>query len=121
VVSDQYGCPTFAADFAEAILEVVGQVEKNESANWGTYHYCGAGKTSWHGFAETIFEIAGQYEKFTAKEIVPISTAEYPTLVKRPANSVLDCSKIERHFGIRPRPWRESLAEMIERLYKLNT
>ena len=120
VVSDQYGCPTFAADLAEAILEVVRQVENNESTNWGTYHYCGAGKTTWHGFAEAIFEIAGQYEKFALKNLLPISTAEYPTPVKRPANSVLDCTKIERHFGIRPRPWQESLAEMIRQLYELN-
>ena len=45
-----------------------------------------------------IFEMAGQYEKFAVKNVVPISTAEYPTPVKRPANSVLDCSKIERAF-----------------------
>jgi dTDP-4-dehydrorhamnose reductase len=121
VVSDQYGCPTFAADLADAILVVVRQAEKNQPVKWGNYHYCGAGKTTWHGFATAIFEIAGRYEKFAVKNLVPISTAEYPTPVKRPANSVLDCTKIERHFGIRPRPWRESLAEMIERLYKLNT
>ena len=121
MVSDQFGCPTFAADLAEAILEVVRQAEKNQSVKWGTYHYCGAGKTTWHGFATAIFEVAGQYEKFAVKNVVPISTAEYPTPVKRPANSVLDCSKIERYFGILPRPWRESLAEMIEHLYKLNT
>jgi len=121
VVADQYGCPTIAADLAEAILEVVRRVEKNESVKWGTYHYCGAGKTTWHEFTTAIFDIAGQYEKFSVKNIVPISTAEYPTPVKRPANSVLDCTKIERYFGIRPRPWRDSLAEMIEQLYKLNT
>ena len=120
VVSDQFGCPTIAADLAEAILKMVRQVEKNQPVKWGTYHYCGAGKTTWHGFAEAVFGIAGQYEKFAVKEIVPISTAEYPTPVKRPANSVLDCSKIEKYFNIRPRPWRESLTEMIERLYKLN-
>jgi len=120
VVSDQHGCPTFAADLAEAILEVVRQAEKNQSMKWGTYHYCGAGKTNWHGFATAIFEIARQYEKFAVKNVMPISTAEYPTPVKRPANSVLDCSKIGRHFGIRPRPWREGLARMIEQLYKLN-
>jgi dTDP-4-dehydrorhamnose reductase len=120
VVSDQYGCPTFAADLAEAILEVVRQVENNVSTNWGTYHYCGAGKTTWHGFAKAIFEVAGQYEKFAVKSVVPISTTEYPTPVKRPANSVLDCTKIEKYFGIRPRPWRESLTEMIEQLYKLS-
>ena len=120
VVSDQYGCPTFAADLGEAILKMAAQVAKNRSASWGTYHYCGAGKTTWHHFAKTIFEIARQYEKFAVKEVVPISTAEYPTPVKRPANSVLDCSKIERHFGIRLRPWRESLTEMIRQLYQLN-
>ena len=121
VVADQYGCPTIAADLAEAILEAVSQVEKKESVKWGTYHFCGAGKTTWHGFATAIFEIAGQYEKFAVKSVVPISTAEYPTPVKRPANSVLDCTKIEKYFGIRPRPWREGLAEMIEQLYQLNT
>jgi len=120
VVADQYGCPTIASDLAEAILEVVRRVEKNESVKWGTYHYCGAGKTTWHGFATAIFDIAGQYEKFLVKNVVPISTAEYPTPVKRPANSVLDCTKIERYFGIRPRPWKEGLAEMIEQLYELN-
>ena len=120
VVSDQFGCPTIAADLADAILKVVRQAEKNQPVKWGTYHYCGAGKTTWHGFATAIFEIAGQYEKFAVKNVVPISTAEYPTPVRRPANSVLNCSKIERHFGIRPRPWRESLTAMIEQLYKLN-
>ena len=120
VVSDQFGCPTFAADLAGVILEVVRQSWKNESVKWGTYHYCGAGKTSWHGFATAIFEVAGQYEKFAVKNVVPISTAEYPAPVKRPANSVLDCSKMERHFGIRPRPWRQSLEEMIKQLYELN-
>jgi len=120
VVSDQYGCPTIAADLAEAILELVRQAEKKQSVKWGTYHYCGAGKTTWYGFATAIFEIARQYEKLTVESVVPISTAEYPTPVKRPANSVLDCSKIERKFGIRPRPWRESLATMIKQLYELN-
>jgi dTDP-4-dehydrorhamnose reductase len=97
------------------------QTEISKTVPWGTYHYCGAGKTSWYAFTEALFKIAGQYERFAVKQIIPISTAEYPTPVRRPANSVLDCSKIEKQFGIRQRPWRESLAEMIERLYKLNT
>ena len=120
VVSDQFGCPTIAADLAEAILELVRQAEKKQSVKWGTYHYCGAGMTTWYGFATAIFEIARQYEKFAVENVVPISTAEYPTPVKRPVNSVLDCTKIEKYFGVRSRPWRESLAAMIEQLYKLN-
>jgi dTDP-4-dehydrorhamnose reductase len=120
VVSDQSGCPTFAADLADAILKMASQVEIGKLVPWGTYHYCGRGETTWHGFAEAIFEIAEQYETFTVKLVMPISTAEYPTPVRRPANSVLDCSKIERQLGIRSRPWKESLAEMIRRLYELN-
>jgi dTDP-4-dehydrorhamnose reductase len=120
VISDQFGCPTFAADLAEAILEVVRQVESSQSVNWGTYHYCGAGKTTWHGFAAAIFKIARPYENFAVKNVVPISTAEHPTQAKRPANSVLDCSKIKKHFGIQRRPWREGLSTMIRQLYELN-
>jgi dTDP-4-dehydrorhamnose reductase len=120
VVSDQFGCPTFAADLADAILVMVEQAEIRKSVPWGTYHYCGEGETTWHAFAEAVFEIAGQYETFAVKRVMPISTAEFPTPVRRPANSVLDCAKIKRHFGIRPRPWRESLAEMIRQLYGLN-
>jgi dTDP-4-dehydrorhamnose reductase len=121
VVSDQRGCPTFAADLADAILEMARQAEIGKLVPWGTYHYCGRGETTWHAFAEAIFEIARQHEMFAVKQVMPISTAEYSTQVRRPANSVLDCSKVEKLFGIRTRPWREGLAEMIKQLYKLNT
>ena len=120
VVNDQFGCPTFAADLAAAILEMAAQAKKNDTAPWGTYHYSGKGKTTWHAFAEAVFEIAGRFETFAVKQVQPISTAEYPTPVRRPANSVLDCSKIEERFGINRQPWRQSLVEMIQQLYKLN-
>ena len=118
VVADQWGCPTYAADLAAAVLMIVGEYMGGGEIPWGTYHYCGAGETSWHGFAEAIFEHARRHVGFVVKEITPITTAEHPTSAKRPANSVLDCSKIERHFGIRPRSWQESLAEMVDRVYK---
>jgi dTDP-4-dehydrorhamnose reductase len=120
VVADQFGCPTFAPDLADTVLTMVKKSIGSHSVPWGTYHYCSQGATSWHAFAEAIFEIAVKYEKFAVKRVEPISTADYPTPARRPPNSVLDCSKIERHFGIRTRPWRESLAEMIEQLHKLN-
>ena len=118
VVADQWGCPTYAADLAGAVLKIAGLYLSGNRVSWGTYHYCGAGETSWHGFAEAIFGFAREYEGLKGKKVLPITTAEFPTAAKRPANSVLDCSKIERQFGIRPRPWKESLAEMIDRLYK---
>ena len=118
VVADQWGCPTYAANLAAAVLKVAGLYLASHPVAWGTYHYCGAGKTTWHGFADAIFEFARKHESLKVREIAPITTAKYPTPARRPANSVLDCSKIERNFGIRPRPWKEALEEMIDRLYK---
>lgn len=116
VVSDQYGCPTYAADLAEAILSIAEHLRKGQGVAWGTYHFCGKGATTWHGFAKAIFEIATRYERFHVKEVIPISTSGYPTPAKRPGNSVLDCSLLTRNFGIIPLPWQESLAVMLKKL-----
>jgi dTDP-4-dehydrorhamnose reductase len=118
VVADQWGCPTYAADLAGAVLKIAGRHLEGKAIPWGTYHYCGGSVTSWHGFAVAIIELARKHERLMAKEIKPLTTPEYPTPAKRPANAVLDCSKIESCLGIRQRPWKESLAEMIDRLYK---
>ncbi len=119
VVDDQYGCPTYAADLAETILRIAAQFLQGGQVHWGTYHYCGKGITTWNGFAEAIFALANQYTSLKVKRIEPISTAEYPTPAKRPANSVLDCSLVEKEFGIRSRPWSESLARMIKEMFSI--
>ena len=116
VVADQFGCPTYAADLADAILTIAGYIREGSSLIRGTYHYCGRGATTWCDFAGAIFEIASRYESFRVKEVRPITTSEYYTPAKRPANSVLDCSLIAGTFGITPRPWQESLADMLKRL-----
>jgi dTDP-4-dehydrorhamnose reductase len=118
VVADQYGCPTYAADLADAILMIATQISEQHDITWGTYHYCGRGVTSWHGFAQEIFYLANRYDKFQVKELMPITTSEYPTPAKRPENSSMDCSLIKRNFGISLRPWQESLADMVHRYYQ---
>ncbi|HUU42088.1 MAG TPA: dTDP-4-dehydrorhamnose reductase [Desulfatiglandales bacterium] len=118
VVADQYGCPTYAADLAEAVLTIASKIIEGGSIAWGTYHYCGKGRTSWHGFAEKIFELAKKYDSLKVKNVVPITTKDYPTPAKRPANSVLECSLITKQFGIMPRDWQESLAKMIKTYYQ---
>jgi dTDP-4-dehydrorhamnose reductase len=118
VVADQRGCPTFAADLASAILTIYRRHRAGIAVEWGTYHYCSAGEVTWHAFAEAIFEIARRYESLKAERVSAIATSEYPTPARRPANSVLDCSKIGRRLGIRPRPWREALEEMMGWLYR---
>ena len=114
VVDDQRGSPTFAGDIADALLVIARRVisEALPEEAYGTFHYTGGGAVTWHGFAEQIFDLAapniGRRPKVEA-----ITTAEYPTPAKRPANSVLDCGKIGATYGIMQRPWEESLKEML--------
>lgn len=115
VVADQTGSPTSAADIAAAIGEIVQRLASGE-AKWGTYHFAGGGAVTWHGFAEAIFDIAVPW-RGPPPRVEPITTAEYPTPARRPANSVLDCGRIGEAYGIVPRPWRAALADVIGELY----
>jgi len=120
VVADQHGCPTWTCDLADALVAIVARIEQDEEGMpWGTYHYCGKGHTSWHGFAEAIFEQARRFEALRVRQVLPLTTMQYPTAARRPARSVMDCSKIGAAFGIRPRPWREALALMLRQLLSL--
>lgn len=114
VVADQTGCPTAAADIAEASIALAERIAGEPA--WGTFHYAGVGATSWHGFAVAIID---QAAKRTGRRpaIHPIASAEYPTPAKRPANSVLDCTALASSWGIRGKPWLESLAPVIDSVF----
>lgn len=114
VVDDQYGCPTFSGDLAEAIIHIMDSVNRREQIEWGTYHYCGEGRTSWYRFAHKIIEIAKKHIRLKVSQIIPIKTTEYPTLAQRPSYSVLSCEKIKRNFGIQLKPWETSLENSIQ-------
>jgi dTDP-4-dehydrorhamnose reductase len=117
VVEDQYGGPTYAADLGDAIMHIASRMREKRDISWGTYHYCGRGVTSWHGLAQEIFSLANHYTSLKVKRVQAIRTADYPTPAKRPLNSALDCSLVEKTFNIHPKPWRESLAHMIKMLF----
>jgi dTDP-4-dehydrorhamnose reductase len=108
VVDDQLGCPTAASEIARAIVVTSARLLAG-SGEFGTFHFCGAGSTSWHGFAQAIFESSDG----PRPKVVPIPTSAYPTAARRPANSVLDGAKIRRLYGVAARPWRESLARCL--------
>jgi dTDP-4-dehydrorhamnose reductase len=116
VVADQRGCPTAAADIAAALIAIAEYIERG-GARWGTYHFAGDAAVSWHGFAEAIFELAVP-QLAPRPRLEPIATEQYPTPAQRPINSVLDCRRIERTFGVSPSPWRTSLAAVIQELLK---
>ncbi len=121
VVSDQFGCPTRAADLAEAILRIAGKAKESGPEKWGIYHFCNAGVISWYQFAKEIFHLAEKYGYRPVPTIVPISTDQYPVKAKRPAYSALNCHRIKKVFGIEQKHWSESLAAVIEGIFSEKT
>lgn len=106
VVGDQFGGPTYAGDIAKALIKIAQQLEQG-SIKFGVYNYSGYPHVSWQGFASEIFEKAYSQKLIqTPIAVNAISTSDYPTPAKRPANSKLDCSKIERDFSIQPSDWK---------------
>ena len=108
VVYDQLGCPTYAADLADALMHIIHgpRIEGNT-----IYHYSDEGAVSWYDFAQAIRELSG-YDC----RVVPCLTGEYPTKARRPHYSVLDKSAIKRAYRLEIPYWRESRARCIDRM-----
>jgi len=103
VVNDQRGCPTYAADLAVAILQIIQEWETGNTHS-GTYHFSNEGDITWYEFACAIRDEAG-----LVCDIHPIPSSDFPTPAKRPSYSVLDTTKISADFGVKPRNWKEAL------------
>jgi dTDP-4-dehydrorhamnose reductase len=112
VINDQYGAPTYAADLAELIMDIIN------SGKWlpGIYNYSNEGMITWFDFANTI----RHYINSNCK-VNPIPTSQYPTPAKRPAWSVLNKSKIKEKYGIQLKDWTQSLKRCIDKLQSLET
>jgi dTDP-4-dehydrorhamnose reductase len=108
VVVDQIGRPTWARDCAQAAVLAVDALARDPELA-GVYHLSGADDANWADLAAETFALSARRGGPTAA-VRPITTDEYPTPAKRPANSRLDCGKIEAALPWRRRPWRESLA-----------
>ena len=104
VVNDQFGCPTYAADLARAIMQII--ISNNFIS--GIYHYSNKGKISWYDFAK---EISLQIESHCV--VNGITTAQFPTPAARPSYSVLDTTKITDTFNIIIPEWKDSLKKCL--------
>lgn len=109
VVIDQVGTPTYALDLAKAITVVL---EKFDDTQTGVYHYSNEGVCSWFDFAKMIAE----YSSTTECKIHSCYSSDFPSLVKRPAYSVLDKSKIKSVFGVEVPYWTDSLKKCINNI-----
>jgi len=105
VVNDQVGSPTYAFDLANVILDIIlNNDSKETSYTTQIYHYSNEGVISWYDFTKEIFNLAK-----TDCIVRPITTDEYPTLARRPKNTVMDKKKIMTKFNLTAIGWKQSL------------
>ena len=109
VVADQTGGPTPAGAIADALFTAARAMVNGQAG--GTHHFSGAPDVSWADFARAIMAEAG-----LPCRIEDITTADYPTPARRPANSRLDCSGFTSAFGVARPDWRAALADIVKEL-----
>ncbi len=111
IVYDQMGAPTYAGDIADAIYAIIEHKDKIEHE---IFHFTGNQITSWMDFAKFIFKIAFEAGKLPRRVFVKgITSDEYPTVSKRPKNSVMDCKKIKDLCGINASDWQAATIKII--------
>ena len=115
VVDDQSGRPTSAADLAGFILAQAPRLAgaKADEAVFGTVHYANAGEVTWRDFAVEIF---AQALGDQAPEVGAQKTADYKTPARRPLRATMDLGKLQRVYGVTPRPWQAALADIVAEL-----
>lgn len=112
VVADQVGGPTYSGDIA-ATLITIAQSLHNGNHDYGIFHFAGLPHVSWHQFATEIFNQANEQGIISkVMRVNAITSDQYPTPAKRPANSKLNCQKIEQTFGIKPSDWQTALSNL---------
>ena len=120
VVADQIGSPTWSYNIADAITNLISKSKEDSTIN-GTYHFSNSGVASWYDLAIATFDEAKKLGfPLKIKQVIPITTADYPTPAQRPAYSVLSKNKYTSATGIYPPHWRESLKAMLTEWYQLS-
>ena len=103
VVNDQRGAPTFTRDLSRAIDRLL------QEKIAGTLHVTNSGACTWFEFARQILK----EKQKNAVWVIPITSAQLARPAKRPANSMLDCSRFQKIIGQKMRPWEEALKEYL--------
>jgi len=118
IVDDQVGGPTSSLQLAQITARLIRDWAgvRDERFPSGLYHATAGGSVSWCGFARAIVEALRPCDSFRVREIVGITSAEYPTPARRPLNSVLANDKVQATFGFRIGSWQDGLAEVVEEL-----
>ncbi|HXR00778.1 MAG TPA: dTDP-4-dehydrorhamnose reductase [Pseudomonas sp.] len=112
IVADQIGAPTWAGTIAQSTRELIERWRDGTPGAWGVYHLTASGQTSWFGFAQAIGEQLTKAGKPCAI-LEPIPSSAYPTPALRPLNSRLDCSLLQRQWGVTQPDWHDALLECL--------
>ncbi len=108
IIGDQFGGPTYAGDIANALVAMMDGFNGSEQS--GVYHFSGAPHVSWYQFAKAIFESADKHGVLPqTPQVNEITAAQYPLPAPRPANSRLNCDKIQQVFAVAPSDWQSAL------------
>lgn len=122
IVADQFGAPTSSESIANSLIDLINIWNPQQAEQTGVYHFTNAGNTSWYGFS---CEIINEYKHLASqrnwpalrlKEISAITTADYPTPAARPANSVLNNTKLKQVFAIELPSWQQGLQQVIQQI-----
>jgi dTDP-4-dehydrorhamnose reductase len=128
IVDDQYGAPTWSRDLARLVTHVMGEISRRSMetgasaaetlrANQGVCHAVNSGETTWYGFALEFVRLAASTRPdLQFARLVPVSSSEYPTPARRPANSRLDCTRLRQVFNFTMPPWQQSAAAVISEI-----
>lgn len=121
VVADQWGAPTSAALLADLTAQLVRQWQRvrEDGFAYGTYHVVAGGETNWCDYARFVIDEAirrGKEIKVQPGAIKAITTADYPSLAKRPANSRLDTRKFRETFGLELPHWQAGLSHILQQI-----
>lgn len=112
IVADQIGAPTWAGTIAASTGALIERWLDGAPGAWGVYHLTASGETSWFGFAEAIGQQLINSGKPCAT-LEPIASSAYPTPAARPLNSRLDCSLLQREWGVSQPDWHDALLECL--------
>jgi dTDP-4-dehydrorhamnose reductase len=112
IVADQIGAPTWAGTIAASTGALIERWRDGAPGAWGVYHLTASGETSWFGFAEAIGQQLINSGKPCAA-LEPIASSAYPTPAARPLNSRLDCSLLQREWGVSQPDWHDALLECL--------
>ena len=141
VVADQHGAPTWAGRLADFVRHLIAGPDQSVDelyrpqaqssgpklverlrAKAGLYHASAAGQTTWFDYARMVIGTAAEHPamcaklKLHAEDIEPIPTSAYPTPARRPLNSLLDCSLLERTFEYRLSDWHDDAVACVRRM-----